>query len=170
MSQFQKSDLFPQPEHNHGPCLDTAFGRAERAFETHGLKLTPLRRRVFAEIASSHHAVGAYDVLDRLSKKGDRLAPISVYRAIDALLGAGVVHRLESRNAFFACHGSHASDRDQLILACETCALVAEVDGDAVFAALERAATAAAFAARRRVVEVTGQCRNCQTAAALVAT
>ena len=86
MAHAHKSELFPQPEHNHAPCLDTAVGRAERAFESKGLKLTQLRRKVFAEIAGSHHAVGAYDVLDRLAKKGDRLAPISVYRAIDALL------------------------------------------------------------------------------------
>ncbi len=164
MAQLHKSDLFPRPEHNHGPCLDTAVDRAERAFESKGMKLTTLRRKVFREIAGSHHSVGAYDVLDRMARKGDRLAPISVYRAIDALLAAGVVHRLESRNAFFACHAAHAGDRHQLILACETCGLVAEVAGEAVFAALERSEHAASFVAHRRVVEMTGLCRNCQTA------
>lgn len=163
MSHSLTSDLFPQPEHNHGPCLDTAIGRAERAFEMQGMKLTPLRRKVFAEIAGSHRAVGAYDVLNWLSTKGDRLAPISVYRAIDALLEAGVIHRLESQNAFFACHVAHVGDRHQLILACQTCSLVAEVAGDAVFTAVDRATKAAGFIAHRRVVEITGLCRNCQT-------
>ena len=40
-------------------------------------------------------------------RKGTRLAPISVYRALDALLEAGVVHRLESKNAYFACSRLH---------------------------------------------------------------
>jgi hypothetical protein len=54
---------------------------------------------VFGEIAASHKAIGAYEVLDKLAARGERLAPISVYRAIDALLAAGIVHRFESRNA-----------------------------------------------------------------------
>jgi Fur family transcriptional regulator, zinc uptake regulator len=156
--------LFPAPEHNHGSCLDTAVGRAERAFETKGLKLTQLRRKVLEEIAASHHALGAYDILESLARKGDRLAPISVYRAIDTLLEAGVVHRLESRNAFFACHATHGETSRQVILACEVCALVAEIDGAAIFEALGKAAAGAQFEARRQVVEMTGLCRHCQAA------
>ena len=154
--------LFPTPEHNHGACLVSAVGRAEQAFELSGLKLTALRRKVLQEIAGSHHAVGAYDILDSLARKGDRLAPISVYRAIDALLVAGVVHRLESRNAFFACHASHDGGGNQVILACETCGLVAEVNGDAIFQALAMAAEGAHFMPKRRVVELTGLCRHCR--------
>ena len=67
------------------------------------MRLTDLRRRVLAEISGSHRAVGAYDVQQSLAAKGIRLAPISIYRALDALVAAGIVHRLESRNAYFAC-------------------------------------------------------------------
>ena len=162
-SQPPDAPPFPAPEHNHGGCLDVAVGRAERAFEAKGLKLTQLRRKVLGEIASSHHAVGAYDILESLAVKGDRLAPISVYRAIDALLAAGVVHRLESRNAFFACHATHADAGRQIILACETCGLVAEIDGGAIFQALNEAAATAHFQPARGVVEMTGLCRHCQS-------
>jgi Fur family zinc uptake transcriptional regulator len=127
-----------------------------------GLKLTELRRRVFEEIAASHEALGAYEILDRLAAKGPRLAPISVYRAIDALLAAGVVHRLESRNAFFACHAAHAPERDQLILVCERCGRVAEIEGETVFAAIGEAVERAAFAPRRTVAEVSGECSDCR--------
>ena len=156
---------FPTPGHNHSPCLKRALDRAQQAFETKGLRLTDLRRRVFEEIAGSHHAVGAYDILDRLSKQGgSRLAPISVYRAIDALLSAGVIHRLESKNAFFACHSTHMSERDQLILACEQCGRVAEVTAEPVFEAIVRAAGDARFTPVRTVAEVTGRCADCQAA------
>jgi len=40
--------------------------RARQAFQNKGLKLTPLRQSVFREIAASHKAIGAYEVLDRL--------------------------------------------------------------------------------------------------------
>ena len=97
--------------------------RARQAFQNKGLKLTPLRQSVFREIAASHKAIGAYEVLDRLAIRGERLAPISVYRAIEALVAAGIVHRFESRNAFFACHAGH--EMRQLVLACEACGRVA---------------------------------------------
>ena len=162
MTQAAASNAFPAPEHDHDRCLAEAMERARAAFSDKGLKLTPLRQSVFQEIAASHKAIGAYDVLDRLAAKGERLAPISVYRAIDALVAAGIVHRFESRNAFFACHAGH--EQRQLVLACERCGSVAEVDGAQVLAAIDRVAEVAAFSASSAlgaVVEVWGLCGNC---------
>jgi Fur family zinc uptake transcriptional regulator len=159
MSQAVASTAFPAPEHDHDHCLKEAMDRARKAFEAKGLKLTPLRQAVFQEIAASHRAIGAYEVLNKLATRGDRLAPISVYRAIDALVAAGIVHRFESRNAFFACRGGH--EMRQLVLACEVCGRVAEVDGDRVFAAIDRSVGMAAFSAKGAVVEVWGLCANC---------
>lgn len=139
------------------------MARARNAFEAKGLRLTPLRKAVFQEIAAaSHRAVGAYEVLERMAARGERLAPVSIYRAIDALVEAGIVHRFESRNAFFACHAGH--EQRQLVLACERCNSVAEVDGAEVFAAIDRTSRAAQFSAgtnKAAVVEVWGLCANC---------
>lgn len=154
---------FPAHDHNHRSCEADLLERATRLFEAKGMKLTELRRRVLTEIAASHQALGAYDILDRLSSKGPRLAPISVYRAIDALHATGLVHRLESRNAFFACHSHHDPDRDQVFLACETCGRVAEVQGEQVFAALNALVAKANFQLRRSVTEMTGTCAACQS-------
>jgi Fur family zinc uptake transcriptional regulator len=163
MTQAAASTAFPAPEHDHDRCLEEAMERARKAFEAKGLKLTPLRQAVFREIAASHRAIGAYEVLNKLASSGDRLAPISVYRAIDALVAAGIVHRFESRNAFFACHAGH--DERQLVLACEACASVAEVDGAKVFAAIDKAAETTAFSvgSAHAVVEVWGLCANCES-------
>lgn len=151
----------PTPhKHDHGVCLVEARSRAERAFDAKGMKLTPLRRRVFEEIAGSHDAVGAYDVLDRLVRKsGERMAPVSVYRAIDALLEAGVVHRLESRNAFFACHGSHQGR--PIALVCDACSAVSELEGGMLHEDIAAAATASGFTIATIVVEVSGRCHAC---------
>src|SRR5262249_18123118 len=148
----------------HGHCLAEAMARARQAFEHKGLKLTGLRRSVFAEIAASHKAIGAYEVLARLAARGERLAPISVYRAIDALVAVGIVHRFESRNAFFACHAGHATRR-QLVLACESCRSVAEVEGAAVSHAIDKWAALAGLGGRGGVVEVGGLGGNCAGAA-----
>jgi Fur family transcriptional regulator, zinc uptake regulator len=152
---------FPGPAHNHVACLAHTLDRARTAFESQGLRLTDLRLRVFKQIAASHHAVGAYDIIERLANQGTRLAPVSVYRAIDALIEAGCVHRLESKNAFFACHANHASQRQNVVLSCSTCGVIAEVDGETVFTAIDAVATAQHFAQASRIVEITGRCAHC---------
>jgi Fur family zinc uptake transcriptional regulator len=166
MVDAQPAKAFPGPEHDHGSCLQVTRERAAKSFESSGLRLTPLRVRVLEEIASSHHAIGAYEILDRLARKGSaRLAPISVYRALEALLEAGVVHRLESRNAYFACLVPHAGDRHQIVLACERCGMVAEVPGEAVFQGIAGAARVAGFVPSRSMVEVAGSCGQCSASA-----
>ncbi|MDZ4842095.1 MAG: Fur family transcriptional regulator [Hyphomicrobium aestuarii] len=162
MKTASPRDAFPAPEHDHVACRDATLNRAREAFDARGLKLTDLRAQVFGEIAASHHAIGAYDIIDRLARQGTRIAPISVYRAIDVLLAAGVVHRLESRNAFFACHASHSADRQHVILACATCGIVAEVAASAIFDAIDTAARSARFEPQTRMVEVSGLCAHCR--------
>jgi Fur family zinc uptake transcriptional regulator len=162
MSRSREPSTFPAHDHNHGSCEVALLDRATQEFEAKGMKLTDLRRRVLEEIAASHMALGAYEILDRLSQKGPRLAPISVYRAIDALHGVGLVHRLESRNAFFACHARHDPERDQVFLSCESCGQVAEIAGEQVFAALHTLVQQADFEVRRAVTEVSGTCARCR--------
>jgi Fur family zinc uptake transcriptional regulator len=161
MSEARLGEPFPSPTHDHGRCVGDAIERAHAAFERKGLKFTPLREQVFREIAASHAAIGAYEVRDKLTAKGSRrLSPISVYRAIDALLYAGVISRFKSRNAYFARHNDdRASSR--VVFACNECGLVAEIDGARVFRAIERAAALEAFAPTDAVIEVSGLCVNC---------
>jgi Fur family zinc uptake transcriptional regulator len=154
---------FPVPDHDHQPCVAGVVERAQAKFEQQGMRLTDLRRQVLEEVASSHKAIGAYEVLERLARRDQRrLAPISVYRALDALVAAGLVHRLESRNAFFACHSAHASHRRHIILACGTCGTVAEVAAPDVFAGIVGAAEAASFDVDHALVEVIGACEPCR--------
>ena len=149
--------------HDHGVCVETLLNRARRSFDEKGMKLTSLRLRVLEEIAASHDAMGAYDVLERLSQKsGGRMAPISVYRAIDALQQAGLVHRLESRNAYFACHAPHTSRQRHMALVCETCAGVTEVAVSSLHATIEAACRTQGFELRSAVAEAFGVCATCQ--------
>lgn len=143
--------------------VKTSIEQATAIFAEKNIRFTELRRKVFEEIASTLSSVGAYEVLDRLAKKGTRLAPISVYRALDALLEAGVVHRLESKNAYFACRRLHQprTGRRPMFLSCEKCGVVQEVDGDEIFQAIDAAAHSAEFEPRVRFVEVSGTCQDC---------
>lgn len=145
--------------------IKASMDRAVSIFEEKNLRFTDLRRKVFEEIASTTASVGAYEVLERLAQKGTRLAPISVYRALDALLEAGVVHRLESKNAYFACSRLHLpkTGRRPMFLSCETCGTVLETDGEEIFKSIDAAARAAHFEPRVKFVEVSGTCPDCAT-------
>jgi Fur family zinc uptake transcriptional regulator len=161
MAKAQAASLFHDRPHNHATCVSAANERARAAFEEKGLKLTPLRLRVFEELAGSHTAMGAYDLLERLAKNGPRLAPISVYRALDALLAAGVVHRLESRNAFFACHASEPQHKPSMIMVCSSCGTIAEAPAKPVRDAIDRLAKALSFQLETSLLEISGVCGPC---------
>ena len=83
---------------------------AEAACAAGGARLPPIRRDVLGVLYSTHRPLGAYDeIADALAGQGRRkLAPISVYRALDFLVAEGLVHRLASRNAYVACPHRHA--------------------------------------------------------------
>jgi len=138
MAHNTMSDAFPAPQHNHAACLDDAIRSAREAFERHAMPFTPLREKVFREIAGSHKAVGAYDVLNSLAKKGRRLTPISVYRIINTLVDVGVVRRFKSRNAFYASISDDPMS-PRIVLACENCGRVADADGVPMFRGMRRA-------------------------------
>ena len=143
--------------------VKASVDRAIVIFGEKNIRFTDLRRKVFEEIASTTASVGAYEVLDRLAKKGTRLAPISVYRALDALLEAGVVHRLESKNAYFACRRLHQprTGRRPMFLSCEVCGTVFETDGEDIFKSIDVTSRSAKFEPRVKFVEVTGTCQDC---------
>jgi Fur family zinc uptake transcriptional regulator len=143
--------------------VKASLDRASAIFEEKNMRFTDLRRKVFEEIASTTASVGAYEILDRLARKGTRLAPISIYRALDALLEAGVVHRLESKNAYFASRtlNEPRTGRRPMFLACEQCGQVVETDGEDIFAAIDQAAHGIGFEPRVKFVEVSGTCQQC---------
>lgn len=153
---------FPARDHDHGECMAGALGRAKKRCEEKGIKWTALRERVFRHVSTSHKPVSAYDLIESLAMDGKRLAPVSVYRILDVLQGAGIVHRLESRNAFFACMTAHESMRQTVTLVCEHCERVTEVEAAEAFRVIGEVSEAACFQPRCTIVEVSGACAECR--------
>src|SRR5262249_40395465 len=87
--------------HDHRHCIDDALSRAETVCAERGARMTPLRRRVLELVWDSHAPIGAYAIMDLLRAADDRAAaPPTVYRALEFLLDQGLVHKIESLNAF----------------------------------------------------------------------
>ncbi len=162
---MMSSNVFPHLGHDHASCVESAVERAQALCRQRDVRLTPLREAVLRVLLSSHKALGAYEIIERLHIEGRRLAPISVYRVIEVLLEAGLVHRLESKNAFFACLAHHDDTRSLLMLVCEDCARVAEADAPEVWTAIKSVTQANGFRVKETVLEIQGVCADCNDAA-----
>jgi len=152
------------PRHDHSHCTADLIARAERTCARRGSRLTGQRRDVLCCVAQGHAAVGAYDIIERMAALGPRPAPITVYRALDFLQAHGLVHKIESRNAFVACSHPHEGEPAALLI-CGRCGVVSEIDVPEVFAAVAAAARAQGFGPGRTVIEMTGTCGPCGGAA-----
>ena len=139
-------------------------GQVESACTRQGLHLTPLRRQVLAILAESSAPLGAYAIIDQLSRlEGRPVMPPTVYRTLDFFLEHGFVYKIESRNAYAPCeHLGHA--HHGMLLICESCGRSEEVDDQATMAAISESAEAAGFTPRRVMIEAQGLCRRCTDA------
>jgi Fur family zinc uptake transcriptional regulator len=157
--------VFHAPGHDHQRCTVDALAHAEQRCTQRAQRLTPIRRRVLEVLLESHAPLGAYEIMDRAAVRGTRPAPITVYRALDFLRDNGLVHRIESRNAFVACVNNHASGDLVVFLLCERCGAVGEAASIAVADQLNAAARSAGFMPKTPVIEITGVCSHCRQAA-----
>jgi Fur family zinc uptake transcriptional regulator len=153
-------------DHDHAACIDAALDRAAELCARRGARLTRLRRRVLELVWQSHAAVKAYDLLAALGRKGGSAKPPTVYRALDFLMAHGLVHRLESLNAYVGCPQPDAPHDGQFLI-CNACGNVSEFEARAIQTAIEVQAAGSDFAVEQRTVEVRGVCRGCRPAASI---
>lgn len=150
----------PHSNHDHNGCRDKALLTAERLCVNRGVRLTPLRRQVLELIWESHRAVKAYDLLERIKPKTGAAKPATVYRALDFLLEQGLIHKLESLNAFIGCSFSDRRHQ-QLLLTCSNCHEVEERPAAGVMEAIARELEQAGFVMQYKSIEIHGRCDRC---------
>jgi Fur family transcriptional regulator, zinc uptake regulator len=148
-------------EHNHNECVSEALGIAEHLCVERGVQLTPIRHKVLELIWESHKAVKAYELLDRLKLLQQGAKPATIYRALDFLIEQGLIHRVESLNAFVGCRCS-GHQHEQLLLICKHCQEVEERPAPDVMLALSLEFKQAGFMVHSKAVEVHGICAKCQ--------
>lgn len=151
-------------KHDHTSCVAEAVAAAEALTAASAVRLTPLRRRVLELVCESHRPVGAYDLLSRLGgERKTKAAPPTVYRALDFLIEQGLIHRINSLNAYVACFGPHRPHHACLFI-CERCRTVAESEALALRRAIDAQAADRGFHVTGQTIEVTGLCRACAVA------
>lgn len=126
-------------------------------------QLTRNQSLVFDTLMKSEGPMSAYTILDRLRDHGFR-APLQVYRALEKLVESGLVHRLESINAFVACsHPAEECCRHGTVAfaICNSCGGVTEFHDHAIDHRLSDWAKGQQFKAEKTTIEIRGVCRQC---------
>jgi Fur family transcriptional regulator, zinc uptake regulator len=149
-----------------GADIDTEPRRSwaaqvEQSCAKKGLLLTPLRRQILAILAQAPAPLGAYAIIEELSREQHKaVAPPTVYRTLEFFLEHGFLHKIESRNAYAPCeHLGH--DHHGILLICGRCGRTDEIENPRFDKLLQETAAKAGFVAQRQVVEVEGLCHSC---------
>lgn len=131
----------------------------QQAHSTVGLTKNQLL--VMNELSKAGGPLGAYAILDQLRDRGFR-APLQVYRALDKLVEAGMVHKLESLNAFVACRQPGCENHEtNAFMICESCGQTTEISDTALAKRLKKLARDIEFALQETTIELRGICGSC---------
>ena len=156
-----QSPTFPDDTHDHGACISQALGAAAELCSKRGARLTALRRRVLEIVWQSHKPLGAYTILEVLTADGRSAAPPTVYRALDFL----VAHGLGAQAGLVEClrrlPRAGARGYEPVPDLSPLCGVTAEVDDQAVEAAIDNTAAAHGFRPVGHMVEISGLCPTC---------
>jgi Fur family zinc uptake transcriptional regulator len=151
-------------QHNHRHCVEQAVAQARAICQRQGSRLTPQRQQVLELIWQEHRPVGAYELLERMRELGHKAAPPTVYRALEFLQANGLIHRIESLNAFTGCpHPDHPHQGQFLV--CTQCRRVAELEMSEISHQLDKAAARAGFHSQQQTIELSGICAECHQVA-----
>jgi Fur family zinc uptake transcriptional regulator len=149
--------------HDHGlkdAALAASLAAAEARIAAAEQRLTAPRRRVLELMLQAGQPVKAYDLMADFGQgEAGPAKPPTVYRALEFLEGQGLIHRIESLNAYVVCRLDEAHSAAFLI--CDCCGTTAEVaPGKAGL--LATPAGQANFAIKTVTIEAHGLCAECQ--------
>ncbi|MCI1191112.1 transcriptional repressor [Calidifontimicrobium sp. SYSU G02091] len=147
---------------SHGMPLPVSSDRLERArrlCESRGVQWTPLRAEVYALLVTHDAPLKAYDLLEKMREVHGRVAPMTVYRALDFLVDQDLVHRVASTSSFVACHEPGTAHHDPIFLVCQRCGTAQEWSRPRLSQSIQSEARRAGFAAHG--AEIPGLCARC---------
>lgn len=128
-------------------------------------ELSPHCHKVLDLLAKSEKPMPAYDILGKLRKFGIK-APPTVYRALETLMQRGLVHRIESLNAFVACHAKHDEEHNHQhantsFAVCRDCGTATEIHDHNLIDAIHALGKKLKFHIEREMLELLGLCHAC---------
>ena len=135
--------------------------KARQFCEDKGARFTLLREKIYGLLLKQEGAVGAYELLDTLKVTESSAKPATVYRTLDFLLEFGLIHKIESTNAFVACHHFDCHHPVQFLI-CDACGDVTEIQSVGLKDTLDKQAKTKGFDVAKQTIEAHGTCSSCQ--------
>ena len=123
------------------------------------ITLTEKQSQLLEVLREANQPLGAYALLDML-REYSFSAPLQVYRTLDQLAEHGLVHRLESLNAWTLCCADHHQDTP-IFAICNSCGTVAEHLDAGVAQTIAALPLKNGFVPNRSIIEIYGQCQDC---------
>jgi Fur family zinc uptake transcriptional regulator len=160
MGQKVKTPSELSPRHDHGRCVTEALREAEKICRRRELRLTPTRKHVLEMVWAGHKPVKAYEIIDNFAGRNRPTKPPTVYRALDFLVEHGLVHRIESQNAFIGCP-SPVENHTASFFICTRCQVAEELDSRNIDKTISSLAKEKGFIVEQKTVEVYGLCPAC---------
>jgi Fur family zinc uptake transcriptional regulator len=131
--------------------------RVEKSLLSKGERFTAPRRDVLKTLIQGKPPMKAYDLVEKM--KGAK--PMTVYRALDFLVAQGLVHRIESLNAYVPCVERHCAHTDSQYLICDDCGGVEELHNHAIDDYIAKKVADNGFRVSHKTMELHGTCANC---------
>lgn len=141
--------------------LQQRLQHAEARCREQGIRLTSIRKQVLALLLRHEGGVKAYQLLDEMKAVHEQSTPPTVYRALEFLQDAGLVHRLDSLNAYVACHIEQPQHQHGLLLVCPLCHAVSEIDDPDVCHLLADRIRIAGYQLQGSCLEIKALCGTC---------
>ena len=145
-----------------GRDLAAVLEGAAELCRSRGGRLTPQRRAVLLKLLEAERPVTAYELLDLVRPENAAITPASIYRSLDFLLEAGLVHRLDSTRSFVACHRPDHPHAGQFLI-CRECGTVVEAEDNHIARATIDLGERHGFTLDHQTVELTGLCGACRS-------
>ncbi|MFV0644988.1 MAG: Fur family transcriptional regulator [Sphingomonadaceae bacterium] len=135
--------------------------------EVESFQKSPARRRTSEEtealvihaMDASSRPLSAYDIAEMTCQAGSSLNANQVYRTLGRLIDRGKVRRIETLNAYMCCNG----EVDACMI-CDDCHRVRLLDVPDLRGMIGKIAKRENFIPDRHIIEILGQCADCQPA------
>lgn len=140
---------------------DARVEQARAHCEARRLNFTSQREAVYRTLLAFDTPVKAYELLTRMQQDAPGMAPMTIYRALDFLIEAGLIHKIAATASFVPCthEGAHAHGQ-VAFLVCQRCGAVDEVEAEDMIHALDcMKPYRRGFAMQS--IEVHGLCADC---------
>lgn len=134
-------------------------GRIDGLLEKHGLRKTPLRRRIIQALLKTTKPLSQADLITALSQDDDSVDRVSIYRNLSQLCEAGVVHEVDANSYIFCAH--ECEDHAHLLLFCQQCHKHQEIkDHDRIDRFMKALGTLRFFGTTQPIL-LRGICESC---------